>query len=73
MVNRTRVASVILLVLGIACLVASLLLIFLGDSFIKNSVKKVRRSLPIDHPSPSSFSFRGMSTEARNPRLQDLA
>ena len=47
--NRIRVASVILLVVGVLCLVSSLLLIFLGNSFIQNSVKKVRRSLNV-HP-----------------------
>ena len=43
MVNRTRCASIVLVILGIGFIIASVLLFILGDSLINNAVKKVNR------------------------------
>jgi hypothetical protein len=45
MVNRTYCVSSILIIFSIIFLVGSVLLLVLGDSFIKNAVKKVYRIL----------------------------
>ncbi len=41
MLDRIRCASVILIILGIGFMIGSILLLVLGDSVIKNAVKKV--------------------------------